>query len=80
MNRISLLPRWCHQLYARGLGYFWLPCPLCGQMSGGHEWKDRNGLPSSVPAYRYGESPRYEGICPQCTREGLGVRLGEVIR
>lgn len=26
-----------HQLYARVFGYFWLPCPLCSRMFGGHE-------------------------------------------
>jgi len=31
-------------LIAKLLGYFWLPCPICGQFSGGHEWHDRNGL------------------------------------
>jgi hypothetical protein len=24
-------------LYAKLRGYFWLPCPICGQMFGGHE-------------------------------------------
>ncbi len=32
------LPRWCHRVYAWFAGYFWLPCPVCGQMFGGHEW------------------------------------------
>jgi hypothetical protein len=26
-----------HRLYARLMGYFWLPCPACGKMFGGHE-------------------------------------------
>lgn len=30
-------PRWVNRLYANLLGYFWLPCPICGQMFGGHE-------------------------------------------
>ena len=30
-------PRWVNQLYAELLGYFWLPCPLCGTPFGGHE-------------------------------------------
>jgi len=25
------------KLYANLFGFFWLPCPLCGQMFGGHE-------------------------------------------
>ena len=32
------LPRSLHKLYAHVFGYFWLPCPLCGRMFGGHEW------------------------------------------
>ena len=24
-------------VYALACGYFWLPCPLCGRMFGGHE-------------------------------------------
>ena len=30
-------PRFIHQLYAFLNGYFWLPCPICGQYFGGHE-------------------------------------------
>jgi len=30
-------PRWMHKLYASAAGYFWLPCPVCGRMFGGHE-------------------------------------------
>lgn len=29
--------RFLHRIYARVFGYFWLPCPLCGEMFGGHE-------------------------------------------
>jgi len=58
-----------NRLYARLFGYFWLPCPLCGQMSGGHEWRDIDGKPSSIPTGIPGES---HGICPDCTRAGLG--------
>jgi hypothetical protein len=31
------LVRRCHQLYALTRGYFWLPCPVCGEKFGGHE-------------------------------------------
>ena len=33
-----------NKIYATFMGYFWLPCPLCSQMFGGHEWKERNIL------------------------------------
>lgn len=29
-----------HRLYAWLFGYFWLPCPICGRMFGGHETGD----------------------------------------
>jgi hypothetical protein len=31
------MPRYFHRFYARIFGYFWLPCPKCGEMFGGHE-------------------------------------------
>jgi hypothetical protein len=32
--------RFFHRLYAYLFGYFWLPCPICGQRFGGHEVKE----------------------------------------
>ena len=29
--------RFLNKLYANLLGYFWLPCPVCGKYFGGHE-------------------------------------------
>lgn len=29
--------RWLNRVYARMFGLFWLPCPICGRMFGGHE-------------------------------------------
>lgn len=37
------LPRWLHRAYAVALGYFWLPCPICGECFGGHEVGPNNG-------------------------------------
>lgn len=34
------LPRWLHRLYAWARGYFWIPCPKCGRMFGGHEARE----------------------------------------
>lgn len=46
--------------YARLHGYFWLPCPICGDEFGGHE---RHGtIPTNEPG-------RLSGICPSCTAE-----------
>lgn len=38
-ERSSLLPRFVHHFIAAALGFFWLPCPRCGEMFGGHEWR-----------------------------------------
>jgi hypothetical protein len=79
--------RWLNRLIAHLGGYFWMPCPLCGEMFGGHEWRERNGLPSSIPDPRFEttvqefdtgfvrrvEISRGLGICPACTLEGKGV-------
>lgn len=56
---------------ARAGGYFWLPCPLCGQEFGGHEWRDINGKRSSIPSPD-GPQGMSTGICPDCTIAGRG--------
>ena len=33
-----------NRIYSKLNGYFWLPCPLCGQFFGGHEWDDDNTI------------------------------------
>jgi len=40
-------PRLLNRLYAIAVGWFWLPCPLCGKMFGGHE-----AGPASLITYR----------------------------
>ncbi len=57
-------PRIFQQMYAFLHSYFWLPCPLCGQHFGGHEWlnEDNSCILSSWDAG--------QGVCPDCTRNG----------
>lgn len=40
------MPRFLHKLYANLFGYYWIPCPLCGEYMGGHEhsWKESGHL------------------------------------
>lgn len=64
--------RRAHELFAKAMGYFWLPCPLCSVYMGGHEWRDIDGKPSSVPDPEGGPGSHL-GICPACTRAGRGV-------
>jgi hypothetical protein len=56
-------PRWVHRLYAVVFGYFWSPCPICGQHFGGHEWR----APFVV------DPVTVRGICPACVKAGRGV-------
>jgi len=60
-----------NRIYAALLGYFWLPCPICGQEFGGHEWlwKDGDIDRASVAAP---DGKTRIGICPDCTRAGRG--------
>jgi hypothetical protein len=73
MARGQRIPeRWrrAHRLYAALYGFGWLPCPLCGLLFSGHEWRDIGGR-SSVLLY-LGRPHEGTAICPQCTRSGRG--------
>jgi hypothetical protein len=45
--------------YARQHGYFWLPCPICGQMFGGHEWGSEHQTLML-------DASRGVAVCPDC--------------
>lgn len=51
-------PRWLHRSWALWAGYFWSPCPECGQMFGGHERQPQ------IPFTVYGEGSLM--LCPRC--------------
>jgi len=57
--------RLLHKLYAKIFGYFWLPCPVCGKMFGGHEIK------SIFTAALIDEDGCAHSVCPdrQCSYE-----------
>lgn len=60
---VRLFPyRWraLHRAFATSHGYFWLPCPLCGDPFGGHEAGDTIPDPTDPPLYAC--------ICSRCTR------------
>ena len=44
------MPRWWANAKATSLGYFWLPCPRCGRMFGGHEGRGSMPKPGGSPA------------------------------
>lgn len=63
-------PEWARKVFADTHGYFWLPCPICGRMSGGHEWIHNGTLAgeehaASIPVI--GRAGFGHGICPWCT-------------
>ncbi len=78
MNVLRKIPqKWraVHHLIAAVGGYFWIPCPVCGEPFGGHEWTE------SIP-----EEGAMGGkaICPQCAdrlalRPRDGVLRGAIV-
>ena len=38
--KLPYKPRWLNKLYANINCLFWLPCPICGEKFGGHEWSE----------------------------------------
>ena len=57
------MPRWMHKLYARFFGFFWLPCPLCGDLFGGHEWRSRAAV------LWHKDRSGGTGVCEKCIPE-----------
>lgn len=72
---MSLIER---RLRAQLGGYFWMPCPHCGNYFGGNEWRQVGGHFDSLPEDPYPEDPpgieRAVGICPDCTYAGVGCK------
>lgn len=60
MNRLL------NRLYARVMGYFWMPCPLCGEYFGGHEWHPGASI------HVIGDPVELNtGICVRCYMDGF---------
>lgn len=53
--------RWFHHGFAAVGGYYWLPCPLCDRLHGGHESSE------SIPDPTCHEDTEMM-ICSECTR------------
>ena len=51
-------PRWIVKVMAHYRGYFWLPCPICGENFAGYEWKCSNQT-------LYLGNGRGDGVCPK---------------
>jgi len=53
-----------NQFLAFVFGYFWLPCPRCGQYTGGHEWNEKDPFQTRMINDHEGE-----GLCRDCAKE-----------
>ena len=56
------MPRFLHRWYAYLMGYFWLPCPLCEEYMGGHEWTNHDGIRGAAAGMT-------QGICNACAKK-----------
>lgn len=51
-------PRWLNRTWAWVRGYFWVPCPICKEPFGEHEWR---------PGHELWLSERDSvAVCPGC--------------
>jgi predicted RNA-binding Zn-ribbon protein involved in translation (DUF1610 family) len=50
-------PRFIQWIKAFLGGYFWLPCPICGENYGGHEWTGGSLMTSETAG---------KMVCPDC--------------
>lgn len=56
------LDRFVHHWYAVTFGYFWAPCPACGDMRGGHEPEGK-----TVKTFAQADEPNvYTWTCDTC--------------
>jgi len=68
---MSILPRCFHEAYADLFGYFWLPCPYCGEPFGGHEIGNKQLV-----------TMNHYCLCPDCTKHFIhkyGFSDGKVV-
>lgn len=51
-----------HQFYAWLCGYFWMPCPKCGEMFGGHQHRPFGAHVKVMEA----DGEHHYCVCPAC--------------
>lgn len=54
--------KFLHKLYANFFGFFWLPCPKCGEMFGGHQV----AVGGAHVIVTEGDATRCYCVCPAC--------------
>lgn len=57
-----------HHAWAYVAGYFWTPCPVCGEDFGGHEWRDRR--------HTIWKGSRGVATCPKCPVDSPRIFTG----
>ena len=63
-------PRFIQWIYAFIHGYFWLPCPICGENFGGHEWA--HDLHTGEWLGLYPKMPTGGmAVCPDCVEKAI---------
>ena len=68
---VAASPREHERLYAERHGYFWMPCPICQEPFGGHEWDDDYEQPQGSSTTLYLTKRSGCGVCrnPECRAE-----------
>lgn len=56
-----------HRIYAAIFGYFWLPCPKCGEMFGGHQM----AAGGAHVIVEMADGQHCMCVCPACDTEEL---------
>lgn len=68
-NDLRIKPRFLSRIWAFMGGYFWLPCPICRENFGGHEWGTVNGYPIAVQD----SDGHGKGVCQNCVIKALEI-------
>jgi predicted RNA-binding Zn-ribbon protein involved in translation (DUF1610 family) len=56
-EKVKKKPRFVQRIKAFSGSYYWLPCPICGEYYGGHEW-DGGSLADTNHSGKM--------VCPDC--------------
>jgi hypothetical protein len=66
---VQRIVRHLHRVFANLMGYFWLPCPICHEPFGRHEWTDTSvGVLTDVPGVT-------KGVCTACAEKYKGNHI-----
>ena len=65
--------RLLNKIYAKIFGYFWLPCPVCGRMFGGHE------ISNLYTAALFSDDGHAYCVCPDplCSEAATVLNMGK---